>query len=166
MQKWSWLPKANSEKKGVFGEAGVMGLMRWECWFPILTVPVCHTCRFKQHKFIILEFGGQMSEIRAIGLTKKFVWFFHRCYRKMKELFDQLNKIKMLEEWCSFWKPWGEWDSLPFLDFRLPHILQLVALPISSRLAITWASVSSHHLWPSASLSLTRTLEVVLALPG
>lgn len=25
---------------GVFGEAGVMGLMRWECWFPILTVPV------------------------------------------------------------------------------------------------------------------------------
>ena len=23
---------------GVFGEAGITGLMRWVCWFPIVTV--------------------------------------------------------------------------------------------------------------------------------
>ena len=92
-----------------------------------------------------------MSEIRSIGLTKKFVLFFHKMLQKnLKETFDQPNKIKVLKEWCSFWKPWGEWDSLPFLaSGGCPHIPQLVALPISSRLAVAWAPASSHHLWTS-----------------
>jgi len=40
-----------------------------------------------------------MSEIRSIGLTKKFVLFFHKMLQKnLKETFDQPNKIKVLKE--------------------------------------------------------------------